>query len=333
LTIAIALVVLAFAAPHAVPLANQSGLPMDPDANLSGSLVLGVPQLMLLLAMAIAGRPGFNYVRALFSGVFTKSGPPEAVSRTRYRIGLALFIVPALLSFLGPYAASSLPDDLSRPMLGLAGDLLVVVSLLVLGGGFWDKLRALLRYDATIVRTNLRVQTADVTTDAQAESSNTEEAVNIGLRFKLGVIIFALGFLIWLCVPIATAMGLPSNRITAMVGVIFVCNKLLILTAGAVMGKSGFNHLKRMLGSWIKPAHTVGPTRYRIGLAMFLTSVVLGWLSPYVMPHLQFDESLRYPAAIAGDLLLVSSLFVLGGEFWGKLRALFVYDAKAVIPG
>jgi hypothetical protein len=127
-------------------------------------------------------------------------------------------------------------------------------------------------------------------------------------------------------------MGLPSNRITAMVGVIFVCNKLLILTAGAVMGKSGFNHLKRILGRWIKPAHNVGPTRYRIGLAMFLTSVVLGWLSPYVMPHLQFDESLRYPAAIAGDLLLVGSLFVLGGEFWGKLRALFIYDAKAVSP-
>jgi hypothetical protein len=65
---------------------------------------------------------------------------------------------------------------------------------------------------------------------------------------------------------------------------------------------------------------------------MFLTSVVLGWLSPYVMPQLQFVESFRYPAAIAGDLLLVGSLFVLGGEFWGKLRALFIYDAKAVIP-
>jgi hypothetical protein len=32
---------------------------------------------------------------------------------------------------------------------------------------------------------------------------------------------------------------------------------------------------------------------------------------------------------IGGDVLLVSSLFVLGGEFWDKLRALFVHDARA----
>jgi hypothetical protein len=33
-----------------------------------------------------------------------------------------------------------------------------------------------------------------------------------------------------------------------------------------------------------------------------------------------------------GDLLLISSLFVLGGDFWDKLRALFVHGAKVQIP-
>jgi hypothetical protein len=28
-------------------------------------------------------------------------------------------------------------------------------------------------------------------------------------------------------------------------------------------------------------------------------------------------------------LLLLTSLFVLGGEFWDKLRSLFIYEAKA----
>ena len=28
-----------------------------------------------------------------------------------------------------------------------------------------------------------------------------------------------------------------------------------------------------------------------------------------------------------------SSLFVLGGDFWDKLRSLFVREAKAVVPG
>ena len=29
------------------------------------------------------------------------------------------------------------------------------------------------------------------------------------------------------------------------------------------------------------------------------------------------------------DAIFVVNLFVLGGDFWDKLRALFVYDAKA----
>ena len=33
-----------------------------------------------------------------------------------------------------------------------------------------------------------------------------------------------------------------------------------------------------------------------------------------------------------GDLLLLTSLFVLGGDFWDKLRALFFHQAKAVFP-
>ncbi len=31
-------------------------------------------------------------------------------------------------------------------------------------------------------------------------------------------------------------------------------------------------------------------------------------------------------------MLQIASLFVLGGDFWDKLRALFVRNAKAVFP-
>ena len=31
--------------------------------------------------------------------------------------------------------------------------------------------------------------------------------------------------------------------------------------------------------------------------------------------------------AIGGDILLVTSLFVLGGNFWDKIRSLFIYGA------
>jgi hypothetical protein len=37
------------------------------------------------------------------------------------------------------------------------------------------------------------------------------------------------------------------------------------------------------------------------------------------------------PYAIAGDITLILSLFVLGGDFWDKVQALFLYDAKVMV--
>jgi hypothetical protein len=34
---------------------------------------------------------------------------------------------------------------------------------------------------------------------------------------------------------------------------------------------------------------------------------------------------------VAGDLIFLVSLFVLGGDFWDKLKALFIFESKAPI--
>jgi hypothetical protein len=48
------------------------------------------------------------------------------------------------------------------------------------------------------------------------------------------------------------------------------------------------------------------------------------------MPHLiPISLHIRYFIIIASDLVFLTSLFVLGGDFWDKLRALFIYKAKA----
>ena len=35
---------------------------------------------------------------------------------------------------------------------------------------------------------------------------------------------------------------------------------------------------------------------------------------------------------VIGDLMFLASFFVLGGEFWDKVRALFLHEAKAQLP-
>ena len=65
---------------------------------------------------------------------------------------------------------------------------------------------------------------------------------------------------------------------------------------------------------------------------MFATPLAFGWAAPYFGNHLPGFEHGRLIYAIVGDVLLLISLFVLGGGFWAKLRSLFKHDAYAVIP-
>ena len=65
---------------------------------------------------------------------------------------------------------------------------------------------------------------------------------------------------------------------------------------------------------------------------MFSVPIVFGWLAPYAADLIPGYPGNVFTYAIVGDLLLLVSLFVLGGDFWDKLRALFIGGAKAVFP-
>jgi len=69
--------------------------------------------------------------------------------------------------------------------------------------------------------------------------------------------------------------------------------------------------------------------RLVVGGAIFVVPIVLGWATPYAFHHLPGFEQYSLLYGLPGDVLLIVSLFVLGGEFWDKLRSLFVHGAKA----
>ena len=157
-----------------------------------------------------------------------------------------------------------------------------------------------------------------------------------GWPFKLGVILFVLSIVIpALGVPLVAALGLSYRTVATLSGVLLGGGEVLGIVAVAVMGKSGYAYIKSHVFGFIKqfgPPAEVSRIRYKTGLVMFALPVLFGWAAPYaagVIPG-YFGHVLAY--AIAGDLLFLVSLFVLGGDFWDKLQALFVHGAKAVYP-
>ena len=163
-------------------------------------------------------------------------------------------------------------------------------------------------------------------------SSLTNISLSKG-RLYAGGAIFVAGFLSPLLVPLVTASSLPVGWKTAISGLLLVgVPELAMLVAAAVMGKAGFSYLKQLLSGFLKkqfiPPETVSPIRYRIGLVLFSIPLLLGWVAPYISGYFPVFEEHRLLLAIIGDLFLLSSLIVLGGEFWDKLRALIIHRAK-----
>ncbi|EJO32596.1 hypothetical protein QWC_06874 [Achromobacter marplatensis] len=138
---------------------------------------------------------------------------------------------------------------------------------------------------------------------------------------------FILAFALWLLIPIAASMDTPGSRIAALTGAIFIANKVLLISCIAVMGKEGFQQLKAIVFGHAKrlaPVQKVGPVRHAIGLVMFVLPLLTSMLEPYID---QIWPGLRpnlWQLQLLGDVMLIASFFVLGGDFWNKLRGLFV---------
>jgi hypothetical protein len=144
--------VVGFLTPLLIPFVTSSSLSTGWKATLSGLLALGIPELFMIIAAAVAGKEGFNYIKSKLYGFLKKHGPPDTVSKTRYRIGLVLFLIPIIAGWLIPYFSHFVPSyEENRILINIIGDIIFVTSLLVLGGDFWDKLRSLFVYGAKAI--------------------------------------------------------------------------------------------------------------------------------------------------------------------------------------
>ena len=138
--------------PVFIPLTLMIEMSAGMKTAVTGIMAVGIPDLMWIAAAAVVGKEGFKAIRDKFFGYFKKFGPAQEVSRTRYRIGLVMFVLPLLFAWLEPYTASIIPGYQSyRLVYNIIGDILFISSFFVLGGNFWDKLQALFLYGAKVV--------------------------------------------------------------------------------------------------------------------------------------------------------------------------------------
>jgi len=154
-------------------------------------------------------------------------------------------------------------------------------------------------------------------------------------RFALGITAFISAFAVYLITAAVILAGASAKTIGTVAAINFALNKVFLVTSAVLLGKPGFIRLKKLivgkLHRHLMP-DDVGPWRYRIGLVMFSLPLLFAWKAPYVTALMPLLGRHSVETAVVTDVLFVASLFVLGGSFWDKLRALFVRQATVVFP-
>jgi hypothetical protein len=159
--------------------------------------------------------------------------------------------------------------------------------------------------------------------------------MNAKARLALGTVLLAIGAVLPLgAVAVLQTDWSPAIK-SAVGGLMFFGLEILAIPAVAIMGKENFDLImgkaKRLIGS-LKPTGDIGPIRHAIGLALFVMPLVPTYVMAYVPSWLPDASPQRLWVNVLADAVFLVSLFILGGDFWDKLRSLFVRDARARFP-
>lgn len=155
-------------------------------------------------------------------------------------------------------------------------------------------------------------------------TANTRLKIGIALAIGGNVLFFTSAWVAW--------MPWSASTKAAVWGVLFFVPEAGTLLGAAIMGKENYERFKTSVFQFIrriKPAGGVSLTRHRIGLAMLLIPFIPTYLQAFKPEWIPDASPWRWQIRIAADLVGIAGLFVLGGDFWDKLHALFTHQVPA----
>ena len=156
------------------------------------------------------------------------------------------------------------------------------------------------------------------------------------LRFYLGLLCYVIAWILPLSGFLVAQLDLSRVGKAAIISLVTMgIPEILVILAVVFLGKENLIIIKDKTLAFLKllkPPAPVSRWRYRVGLAMFLLPLIAIYITAYIPHWLLVNPFLLLYVNLVADILFLSSLFVLGGDFWDKLRALFVYEAQVQFP-
>lgn len=165
-----------------------------------------------------------------------------------------------------------------------------------------------------------------------------------GWKYKLGLALFIIPFPIFFLTPIVIPMlDLSAAHTTSIIGGILIGVEVIWLASIPLLGKEGFWELKQKAFGWLKlKDKPVSRSRHRWGVILLIGSLLTDViLQVFIMVSsillqkeevsllgLTFSEqtNIHMIIQIMTTLGILASLFILGGQFWEKVKQAFIWE-------
>jgi len=153
-----------------------------------------------------------------------------------------------------------------------------------------------------------------------------------------------LSLLIYSFIPYGVAaLVLPflpiSHARAASIGAAIIASaEIAFLCGAALLGKPFVDSIKAKIKGFLFPRRDVRPIafiskgRHYFGISLLLMSFLPFYITEAVLLFGHPEEAVKVMIVImlGGDALFMMSLFILGGEFWARLKKLFEWPGKSV---
>lgn len=150
-------------------------------------------------------------------------------------------------------------------------------------------------------------------------------------RFVAGVSALALSVVFPLSALLIPLLGLSPGKATLISGFLLAgAPEIFILLAVALLGKENFDRIVSSAKGLFFTTFFQKPVsrlRYNVGLTIFTLSILPIYLVGYAASWMPTGDAKLFLLAGA-DFACLVSVFVMGGEFWGKFRRLFIWEGS-----
>jgi hypothetical protein len=161
-------------------------------------------------------------------------------------------------------------------------------------------------------------------------------------KYYLGMTLFIYCWIPYIVSGAVLFFNIPMGKLIGIMAAFIASSEISFAISVVLLGKPFIQMLKAKLkGKLFRhkapgPEKPISKTRHYIGIILLILSFIPCFVVEISLffgyPKTEGGHVVMYLGVIAGYTIFIVSLFILGGDFWDRLKELFQYPGKSPVP-